>query len=338
MPTPITTFEQLEARLVVDLNLAHEFIHGSDTTTVLLESGPVPSLAKMAKDLPFAEKIQAATDQAIAATLSASHAQTAEQNALNYKNAASITAQAIAVSAQGVIDKAAEVALKTTQVSDHASAVQTLKNQVDASATLVAGYAEALSATSATSATVALGTKVFQIAAGKQFKAGQLVIVASGVNAMVGPVVSYIGTALTVEVTHITGAGTFAEWTVAVTGAPGVQGVSGANSTYADKGTVASGTVTFNQAAAQNQRLQVGGALTIATAGWPAGALGIMLLELVNAGAFVVTWPTVRWVLADGTYTTTFSANTVTLQAAGSDFVTLWSRDGGATVYGKIVR
>lgn len=365
MPTPITTFEQLEARLVADLNLAHSFVHGSDTTTVILESGPVPSLAKIAKDLPFAEKIQAATDQAIAATLSAVHAQTAEKNALNYKNAAALMAQAIALNAQGVTDKAADVALKTIQVRDNAAAVQALRNQAEASAVIAAGYADTLSATSATSVAIALGTKVFQIAGGKQFKAGQLVIVASDVNAMVGMVASYVGTTLTVQVTHITGAGTFANWTVSLTGAPGTAGAagaaglagaagaagaaglagaagaagaSGAISTYTDKGTLTAGTVTFNQSTAQNHRVQVGGALTIATAGWPAGALGIMLLEMVNAGAFALTWPTIRWVLADGTFTTTFSANTITLQAAGSDFVTLWSRDGGATVYGKIVR
>lgn len=360
MPIMPATFDELQLRLINDLALAHKFVHGLDTETIIVDSGEIPTLAKMAKDMPFAEKINAALQQAISAGLSADHAKTAAQNALNYKDSATISANAAVISAKTSADRAAEVVI--------------LKNQAAASASSAGAYAESLSATSTSSVAVGLGTKVFTIAAGKQLKVGQTVVAASGGNSLVGTISSYSDTTLTLSIAHIVGSGTFASWTISLTGMPGVagargtdgingargtdgingaagsrgtdgiagargtDGVAGAGGAYLDKLNVASGTVSFNQSAAQHQRLQVAGALTIATTGWTAGALGIMLLELVNAAAFVVTWPTIRWVLADGSYTTVFSSNTVTLQASGTDFVTLWSRDGGATVYGKIVR
>lgn len=114
------------------------------------------------------------------------------------------------------------------------------------------------------------------------------------------------------------------------------------NESYAttDKGTVSTGTVTFNRSTGGSwQRLQIGGALTIATSGWAtSGQLSDLTIELVNGASASVTWPTVNWIKSDGTTTTTFSSNGVTLQTSGVDFVILWSRDAGTTIYGKIVR
>lgn len=108
---------------------------------------------------------------------------------------------------------------------------------------------------------------------------------------------------------------------------------------YFDKGTVTSGTVTFAYTDGSHQRLQVGGVLTIAANTWPpAGNNGTLLLELVNGGAFAVTWPTINWIKSDGTTTTTFSNLGITLQASGIDFILLWTRDAGTTIYGKVVR
>lgn len=108
---------------------------------------------------------------------------------------------------------------------------------------------------------------------------------------------------------------------------------------FADKGTVSSGTVTFDVSAANAQRVQVGGAITLATTNWPAaGTLGELMFELVNGGSSTVTWPTINWVRVDGSFTTVFANNGVTLQGSGIDFVFLWTRNGGATIYGKIVR
>lgn len=63
-----------------------------------------------------------------------------------------------------------------------------------------------------------------------------------------------------------------------------------------------------------------------------------MLIELVNGGAFAFTWPTINWVKSDGTFTTSFASCGVTLQSSGIDWVLLWTRDSGATIYGKVMR
>lgn len=106
------------------------------------------------------------------------------------------------------------------------------------------------------------------------------------------------------------------------------------------KGTGSLGsTQTLNVANGGHQSLTVGGALTIATTGWPAtGQMGELVLELINGGSALITWPNIRWVKGDGSYTTTFSSNGVLLQSSGTDWIYLWSTDGGTTIWGKVLR
>jgi hypothetical protein len=102
------------------------------------------------------------------------------------------------------------------------------------------------------------------------------------------------------------------------------------------KGTVSSGTVNFDLADGSKQKLTVGGNLTVVFTSWPAsGSYGEIEVELVNGGAHTVTWPTVHWLKGDGTNSTTFSDMSVTLAASGTNFVVVWTTDGGATVYGS---
>lgn len=102
-----------------------------------------------------------------------------------------------------------------------------------------------------------------------------------------------------------------------------------------DKGTVSSGTVTFLQSAGAKQKLTVGGSLTVAFGGWPAsGIYGEIEVQLVNGG-LGVTWPTVNWLVGDGTTSTSFSAMNVTLQNPGTNWVIVWSTNGGVAIYGK---
>jgi len=121
---------------------------------------------------------------------------------------------------------------------------------------------------------------------------------------------------------------------------------SSQNYTEANKGIVTSGTVTFDRSAGDVQKLQVGGALSVALAGWPAfGTYGGILLEIINGGAFVLTFPTIKWILPDtgaaaasfSAYLTAIGRTSSSLQVSGSDFLYLWSTDGGATVFGKIM-
>ena len=82
------------------------------------------------------------------------------------------------------------------------------------------------------------------------------------------------------------------------------------------------------------------GAQTLSISNWPpSGTLGELLIEGVNLGAATITWPAaINWIKSDGTTTTTFANNGVTLQSSGIDWTLLWTRDAGTTIYGKIVR
>lgn len=79
---------------------------------------------------------------------------------------------------------------------------------------------------------------------------------------------------------------------------------------------------------------------TLVISNWPgSGELAELLIEGQNlGGAGTITWPTINWIKADGTFTTTFSNLNITLQTGNIDFIILWTRDGGTTVYGKVIR
>ena len=81
------------------------------------------------------------------------------------------------------------------------------------------------------------------------------------------------------------------------------------------------------------------GAQTLTISNWPpSGNLGELLIEGVNLGAATITWPTINWITSNGTTTTIFANNGVTLQTSGTDWILLWTRDAGTTIYGKVVR
>ncbi len=87
------------------------------------------------------------------------------------------------------------------------------------------------------------------------------------------------------------------------------------------------------------QRWAPTGSVTLSISNWPpSGTMGELLVEGINLGAASITWPTIYWILSDGTSTTVFANNGVTLQSSGTDWFILWTRDGGTTVWGKFVR
>jgi hypothetical protein len=114
--------------------------------------------------------------------------------------------------------------------------------------------------------------------------------------------------------------------------------------TFLDKGNSGTSTQTLDYTGGSHQKITATGNHTIAASNWPpTGNLGEVLLELVNGGAFTITWPTINWIKPDGTVTTSIStylaANTgrTALQSSGTDFIFIWSRDAGTTIYGKLV-
>lgn len=132
-------------------------------------------------------------------------------------------------------------------------------------------------------------------------------------------------------------------------GAAGLAGntfTAAQNYSQVDKGTVSSGTVTFDASAKNVQKLTVGGALTIATSNWPAsGTQGDLEIELVNGGAFAVTFTGISWLLPTtgapaasfSAYLTAIGRSPASLQTAGTDWIYLWTTNGGTTINGKVM-
>lgn len=92
-----------------------------------------------------------------------------------------------------------------------------------------------------------------------------------------------------------------------------------------------------------SQRWAPTGTKTLTISNWPAsGTEGYLFIEGVNLAAATLTWPTINWVKKDGTFTTSISTYLTdidaTLQSSGIDYVLLWTRDGGTTIRGKLIR
>ncbi len=84
------------------------------------------------------------------------------------------------------------------------------------------------SATSATSESVTLGGKVFEIQAGKDFAPGEYVIIfrtSDRDNRMLAKIAAYGGDMLAVNVVALEGAGTFDDWSIVLTNTPAAAGI-----------------------------------------------------------------------------------------------------------------
>ncbi len=110
---------------------------------------------------------------------------------------------------------------------------------------------------------------------------------------------------------------------------------------FLDKGNSGTSTQTLDYTAGSHQKITATGNHTIATSNWPpTGNLGVIILEAANFGAYTVTWPTINWVKPDGTTTTSVSTwlaaitGRTAFQSSGTDFIKLWTRDAGTTIYG----
>ncbi len=104
--------------------------------------------------------------------------------------------------------------------------IEGMPAEYNALATAMVGLAgAAFSATSSSSVAIGTGSKSFTIGSGAAFTAGQVLLVASRANPankMVGTVTGYAGGVLTLNVTSVGGAGTFADWDIGLTIDPAV--------------------------------------------------------------------------------------------------------------------
>ena len=126
-------------------------------------------------------------------------------------------------------ETAAEINTRATAVATAATAaLAAAANAARDAAT--ASSAPGTNATSATSMAIGLGTKTFTLAqTGKLFGRSNTITISAptGDNWMSGPITAFNSATgeMTVNVTNISGSGTFAAWTVSLSGAAGLTGV-----------------------------------------------------------------------------------------------------------------
>ena len=95
--------------------------------------------------------------------------------------------------------------------------------------------------------------------------------------------------------------------------------------TVKNHGTVSTGTEDFDLDEGSYHTVTVGGNFTVTFSNWPTG-LSSVTIKLINAGAHTITWPaSVDWPFGVEPAWT----------ASGTDFVSLFSDDGGTIIYGK---
>lgn len=126
---------------------------------------------------------------------------------------------------------ATDVNLKQTQAAASAVAADASADAAALSATSAIN-APGTTATSTTSLTIGTGSKTFTIQTGKAYSVGQTVVVANTVtptNQMTGVITDHnSGTgSITVDVQAVSGAGTFASWSVGMSTISGVITVNG---------------------------------------------------------------------------------------------------------------
>jgi hypothetical protein len=94
--------------------------------------------------------------------------------------------------------------------------------------------------------------------------------------------------------------------------------------TFSDLAT--GGSATIDLSTANNFRRQFNASATITFSNPPAGNSFGFTLVVVNAGAYAITWPTIRWV----------GGSAPILTSSGTDVLVFYTYDGGASYYGFV--
>jgi hypothetical protein len=94
--------------------------------------------------------------------------------------------------------------------------------------------------------------------------------------------------------------------------------------TYSDLGT--GGSVTIDLSTANNFRRQFNGAATITFSNAPSGKSFGFTVVMVNAGAYSISWPTIKWV----------GGTAPILTSSGTDVLVFYTYDGGGSYYGFV--
>mgnify|MGYP003634148941 CR=1 FL=1 len=141
----------------------------------------------------------------------------------------------------------AAAALVSEGLAD-ADATQTALDVIATAADAASTAADVVTMTGATSTTsllIAVASKAFTVASGLGFAAGDWVLATSDANPdtnyMHGPISSYSGTTLTINVDNIGGSGTLADWTIRRSGTQGATGATGSTGATGPTGPVGVG-------------------------------------------------------------------------------------------------
>ncbi|MEW9586618.1 hypothetical protein [Paraburkholderia sp. DGU8] len=153
------------------------------------------------------------------------------------------------------------------------------------------------SATSTTSLTIGTGAQTLTVQSGKSLVVGMFVTVAntaSPANVMYGAITAYNSAtgALTVNVAEALGAGTFAAWTVALSGAPGAFAGTAAGAIDEVKGANIASSATVNLETATGNLVHITGTTTITAITLNSGAERTVVfdgaLTLTNSASLIL--------------------------------------------------
>jgi hypothetical protein len=126
--------------------------------------------------------------------------------------------------------KAGEAAASASTASTAAGNASASASAAAASAASAAALAGAFVGTSTSSVSIGAGTKNFTTQAGELYTPGVFmtaISAANNANWVFGQVLSYVGTALSLNVTMTGGSGTFADWNLSLAGPQGATGPQG---------------------------------------------------------------------------------------------------------------
>jgi hypothetical protein len=257
------TFEEVAVEAIAAKNTAVAAAATATTQAgIATTQAGLAATAKTAAELAETNAELAETNAETAevnAELAETNAETAQTAAAGSAAAASGSASTATTQAGNAATSASNASTSASNASTSASNASTSASNASSSAAaaLASEVAAAASAakllgTSTTSLLIAVASKVFTTQSGKFFGAGTWVLCTSDAdptNYMHGQVTSYVTTTLTVNVTNIGGAGTFADWTIRVSGTRGAVGATGADGAPGADGSGTPGTTVVTETA-----------------------------------------------------------------------------------------
>ena len=171
---------------------------------------------------------------ATATTVASSESVKAYVDAVAVTTAAAMAASAAAAQSSEDDAQISEDAAAADVILTSADATQTALDRIATAANVVSTANDVLSFTGVTSSTslaIAASSKAFAVSSGLSLQPGDWVLATSDANPdtnyMHGPISSYTGTTLTLNVDNIGGSGTFADWTIRRSGTQGTTGATG---------------------------------------------------------------------------------------------------------------